>query len=407
MQINLRSRFTLYTAILLIISVSLFLSWCAWRNWLSYIYASTSPPIGFEEAIRANSGNSQFYFMLGEYYANDLSAPPNRVYELYKKALELSPLDYNYWYYLADFLSLNGKRDLALYTLNNATGLAPGVVSLRWGAGILASRLGDEEALGSNLNAVINYDTRRRMKAFSVLWQSLRNGEKIRRIVPENAYNTYMHFLLTTHRLDEAKKVWNKYARKDNVPADLFLRYVSVLISQNDFSSAKSAWTERLGAWEGVWNGDFEEKGLNAGFDWRMQNGEGVKIKESLDSTNKNHAIKIEFDGKHDVDFTPLSQLIPIKSQTTYKLSSLMKSNNITSRNGLFWQVNCPGNEKLSVRSEELRGTTDWHAVSLIFTTPEGCNYVVLRLKRLKTDGFGTNISGTVWIDKVVLEKLQ
>src|SRR3990167_11175002 len=199
MKFTIGSRFSLYTSIFVTITITLFLSWSAAKTWLSYVYATDPPPNGLNDAIRIESENSQFYFMLGEYYANyDLSAPRSRVYDLYKKALELNPLDYNYWYYLAEFLLQERKRDLAIYTLNKATELAPGVVSLRWAAGMLASRLGDEEALSSNLGAVIKYDVHRRKKAFIILWQTLRNEDKILKIIPDNAYLEYIHFLIDT-----------------------------------------------------------------------------------------------------------------------------------------------------------------------------------------------------------------
>ena len=406
MKFTIGSRFSLYIFILLTITITLFLSWSAAKNWLSYVYATDPPPNGLNDAIRIESGNSQFYFMLGEYYANyDLSAPRSRVYDLYKKALELNPLDYNYWYYLAEFLLQDRKRDLAIYTLNKATELAPGVVSLRWAAGMLASRLGDEEALINNLRAVIAYDRHRRYKAFPILWQSLRNGDKVREAVPDNALPTYLHFLISTHRVSEAKATWEKLSRLGEIPEDIFRRYVVFLINEKELPTAKNVWADRLGKWEGVWNGDFNKKILNAGFDWRLGNVEGAKISESIDPKDNGRSIKIEFDGKHNVDFYHLHQFIPVEEETNYKLTSLMKSKDISTRNGLLWQVYCANNKNLHAESEQVRGTTGWHPVTVSFTTPEGCSTIVLKLRRHKTDKFSNNISGIVWVDKVALEK--
>ena len=144
MKFKLNSRLSLYSSILLAIFVSLFLSWSAAKSWFSYIYAGDPPPGGFTEAIGVEGDNSQLYFLLAQFYENyDFTVPRGDIQDLYRKALELNPLNYNYWYYLAEFLSTEGKRDLALFSLNQATELAPGVVSLRWAAGILASRLGE------------------------------------------------------------------------------------------------------------------------------------------------------------------------------------------------------------------------------------------------------------------------
>ena len=408
MKFTIGSRFSLYTSIFVTITITLFLSWSAAKTWLSYVYATDPPPNGLNDAIRIESENSQFYFMLGEYYANyDLSAPRSRVYDLYKKALELNPLDYNYWYYLAEFLLQERKRDLAIYTLNKATELAPGVVSLRWAAGMLASRLGDEEALINNLRAVIAYDRHRRYKAFPILWQSLRNGDKVREAVPYNALPTYLHFLISTKRVSEAKAAWEKLSSMGEIPEDIFLRYVSFLISEKELPTAINVWTDRLGKWEGIWNGDFNEKILNAGFDWKLGNVEGAKIIESVDTNDTGRSIKIAFDGNHNVDFYHLRQLIPVEEETNYKLTSLMKSKDISTRNGLSWQVYCANNKNLHAESEQVRGTTDWHPVTVSFTTPKNCSAVVLKLRRYKTDKFSNNFSGILWVDKVSLEKVQ
>ena len=134
---------------------------------------------------------------------------------------------------------------------------------------------------------------------------------------------------------------------------------------------------------------------------------EGAKITESIDPKDNGRSIKIEFDGKHNVDFYHLYQFIPVEEETNYKLTSLMKSEDISTRNGLLWQVYCANNKNLHAESEPVRGTTDWHPVTVSFTTPKGCSAVVLKLRRYKTDKFSNNISGIVWVDKVALEKEQ
>src|SRR3990167_3627371 len=132
MKFTISSRLSLHISILLTISITLFLTWNSAKSWLSYVYAGDPPPAGFNEAITAESGNSQFYFLLAQYYENfDFTVPRGEIYQLYGKALELNPLNYNYWCFLAEFLSKEGKREMAIYALNRATELAPGVISLR------------------------------------------------------------------------------------------------------------------------------------------------------------------------------------------------------------------------------------------------------------------------------------
>ncbi|HVY55957.1 MAG TPA: tetratricopeptide repeat protein, partial [Thermodesulfobacteriota bacterium] len=368
MKFSLKSRTSLYSSILLAILVPLLLIWNSAQSWLSYVYAGDPPPGGFKEAIEVEDDNSQLYFLLAQFYENyDFTTPRSDIYSLYKKSLELNPLNYNYWYYLAEFLSTEGKSDLALFSLDQATELAPGVVSLRWAAGILASRLGDEETLKSNLHAVIQFDPDRRKKAFIVLWQSLRNGDKILPVIPVTAYEDYVNFLLDTGRLKEAQIVWDNAPNAGQISWSTFLRYVSILIDNDVIGSAKKAWTDKFGAWEGIWNGSFEKGLTNSGFDWTFNNAEGAKIALEENNKDRGNTVRVEFDGTSNIDFYNFRQNVPVAGNTEYELSAWMKSSELPSRNGVFWEAYCPRSKELYAKSEEVHGTTDWHRVSVTF----------------------------------------
>lgn len=408
MKFTIGSRLSLYVSILLTILISLFLAWNSARNWLAYVYASDPPPEGFMEAITIEGGNSDFYFLLGQYYDNyDISAPRDRVYKLYRSALELNPLNYNYWYYLAEFLSEEGKRDKALFALNQATELSPGVVALRWRAGMLASRLGDEKSLADNLSPVMAFDPERRKKAFIVVWQSLRNGDKILKIIPEIALPEYLNFLIETRRIPEAQKALGKFSNIKEIPEPTFLRYVSMLIDESMIESAKHTWVSKFGDWDGIWNGNFEKGLTNGGFDWNFNDVQGAKITMDNDTGGKGNSVKIEFDGTNNVDFYNFRQHVPVEGNTRYELSAFMKSQDLSTRNGLFWEVYCPRSKELDAKTEEVLGTTDWHPVTVTFQTPEDCNFLRIVLRRSKSDEIHGNISGTVWIDDIALKKIN
>lgn len=406
MRLTINSGLYRYAAIIVTIVISVAMAWSSATSWFSYIYAGDPPPGGLKDAISLERDNAEFYFLLGQYYdIYDFTAPREDIYGLYKKALELNPFNYNYWLSLARFLSKEGRRDEALFTLNQATQLSPGIVSLRWDAGMLASELGDTKALLDNLSSVITNDPHRRKKAFIVLWQTLRNGDQILNIVSDEALPQYMHFLISTHRTSEAEKAWEKLSKKNEIREDLFLRYVGFLIRENELSRAKQAWVDRFGDWNGVWNGNFKHKILNGGFGWKIRNVDGAKITERANIDGNSDSIKIEFDGKHNIDYKHLSQVVLVEENSKYKLSSFMKTKDISTSNGLFWQVYCLDSKELYSESEQVRGTSDLQQVTLSFETPEDCRSVVIRLKRDKSNKIDRNISGTLWIDEVALEK--
>lgn len=406
MILNLDSRLYRYTALFLTFAITFGMVWSSTKSWISYEYAGDPPPEGLKDAIVVDNENAEFYFLLAKYYdIYDFTAPREKAYSLYKKALVLNPFNYNYWFFLARFLAKEGRRDEAIFALEQATLLSPGVVSLRWGAGMLASELGEKKLLRDNLALVIVNDPHRRKKAFTVLWQTLRNGDEILSIIPDKALAQYTHFLIGTKRVDEARKAWEKLSNSGGeIREDLFIRYVDFLIRHNEMPAAKEAWTNRLDNWSGIWNGEFDNKILDGGFDWRIRSAEGSKITrvDKLNGTGK--LIRIEFDGEHNVDFAPLSQIVPVKENSKYKLSSLIKTENITTSNGLFWKVYCRNGHKVLSESENLRGSSDFRWITLSFETPQACDSVVIRLSRKKSNKIDSKISGTAWIDKVVLK---
>ena len=403
MNLVIRSKLRQYALLALSAIIVLILVTRAASNWLSYVYVGDPPPRGLKEAMLLEPNNSEFYFLLAQYYDNyDFTTKRTEVSKFYKKSLQLNPLNYNYWFYLAEFLSRQGEKEKAIYALNQSTELSPGVVSLRWGAGMLASKLGDQEAILDNLRAVIAYDPSRRQKAFIVLWQSVRNGDKILDTISEEAAPEYIMFLLNTKRITEAYNVWVR--NKSVIDYNRHLSLVNSLINANQIELAKNVWTDRMGDWSGIiWNGDFEKTIHNSGFDWTIGGKQGVDIERV--EYDKGHNVRIRFDGKENYDFHHFQQIVPVEENMKYRFGVNLKTENVTTRNGVFWEAYCSHQKGMYKRSEEIFGTTDWRRVEFTFETPEGCKSVAIRLARQPSNIEGSPFSGTVWIDNAFLIK--
>jgi len=403
MKLTLQSKFSQYTAILITILISFMLIMDSAKSWFSYIYAGDPPPNGLKDAYSLESGNAEFYFLLAQYYNfYDYTFPRENIYPLYKKALELNPFNYVYWYSLAQFLSMQDRKDDARFALNEAVELSPGVVALRWEAAMMASELGDSELIKENLASVITYDPHRQKKAYILLWASLKNGDEILQIIPENAYLSYLHFLISTKRKNEAIKLWDKIEHKNSIPESLFVRYVNFLLFNHELERAVQAWTERLGGWDGIWNGDFEKSILNGGFDWRINNTDGSEAARKFDASQNTHLMEIDFDGENHAAVQMVSQNVPVNANTLYAIDIKQKSKELSTGTGLYWEVYCPSDSKLLARTNNIRGSSDWRNLSLTFKTSYGCDLVSVRLISGRTD---KKMSGTLWIDKVAMKE--
>jgi hypothetical protein len=406
MKLKLKSKFSRYIAILITIVISFMLIMDSAKSWFSYIYAGDPPPNGLKYAYSLESGNAEFYFLLAQYYNfYDYTFPRENIYPLYKKALELNPFNYGYWYSLAQFLSMQNRKDDARFALKQAVELSPGVVALRWEAAMMASELGDRESVLSNLRPVIASDPHRRKRAFVVLWHSIKDGEVILDVISDEALPQYLHFLIDTERPNEAVKVWNRLPDKTTIPDNAFVRYISFLIREGYLNDAKLAWVERLEDWEGIWNSDFEDTILDGGFDWRTSSAEGAKVTQKFETSENTRLVKIEFDGDSESDHTYLTQFIPLTEDTKYSLDIRLKSKDLFTGGELLWEVYCPSEKKSLARTPNIRGISDWRNISLSFETPYGCNLVTLRLRSSKDRWSGKKMSGSLWIDKVAMKE--
>jgi Carbohydrate binding domain len=406
MKIYLHSKFNRLVTILITLAFSIFFIRCILLSWFSRIDVLGATEQGIEKAISLTPDNPDNYLLLATYLNLDFTEDTAPILSLYKKALELVPFNYNYWFSLSEFLKDKGYDDRAVYALRIATNMAPGIVSLRWNAGLLALELNRRDMVISNFRKVISSDPARRKLAFAALSQYMSDADDIFDTIPEEFLPSYLAFLMNTNKLYESKVVFDKLKSQGDVPDSLFLDYVNFTIDKRDILFAKELWSGRYGNWNGLWNGSFEDEPLNRGFDWRLdKHAAGAEILRVKSGYDGSYSMEVKFDGTENLDFGHVEQIIPVEPNHGYSLSSYMKTEGITTKNGIQWEMYCLGTYGPASRSEPLIGTQNWKLVTLSFTTPSDCHAVELRLRRYKSDKLDRFISGKVWVDKVVLKE--
>jgi hypothetical protein len=225
----------------------------------------------------------------------------------------------------------------------------------------------------------------------------------------------YLSYLYEMGDTEPARKVWKKrismgYKTERNET----LRHIEFLISQGEINEAYEIWKARLRE-EGllvsedrnlITNGSFEKgKVLGGGFDWKISPvpGANVSFDQSVAFDGKS-SMKITFDGKQNVDFYHLSQLVPLIPNTDYLLKAYVKTRAVTTKSGIKIEVYGMGPAFYGA-SESLIGDNDWKELSVAFRTPAQSHAGVVRMRREKTNKFDRLISGTVWLDEVQLRE--
>ena len=155
-------------------------------------------------------------------------------------------------------------------------------------------------------------------------------------------------------------------------------------------------------------NAGFEKEMTGLGFNWRYTANSKDKwtIRRSMSRAfNGTHSLKIIFEGKENISFVHLYQIVPVDPLKTYRLTYAWQSKDISTDQGPFVEIygyDCQG---LYVKGPMILGTNDWKKQHIEFTVPGDCDAVVIRLRRKASHRFDNKIAGTVWLDNFELEE--
>lgn len=355
-----------------------------------------------------NSSNAEASYRLARIYQLLMIGDEYQVQDLYINSLRHNPLHSASWLGLTEMYLESGEEDKARITLRRALKLIPSSIGLLWESSLLAVSLGDLDLALNKLRVVAQADPQRRKRVFDLCGQIVSDPNLIlKRVVTDEILGDYLKYLISMDKQSETYPVWERLEASGKTTPESTLPYVDYLLGKGDSENAKAVWTVLYPGHRNnflVWNGSFEMDSVGRGLDWRIGKPEGADI--DFDYGNKtrgDRSVKIMFSGKNNVDFHHVSQTVPVDPDSKYLLTSDISTRDITTRDGVRWQVYCNGINEIS---ETYTGTIDWTTTRVSFVTPHDCNVIRIGLIRSKSRRLDNLISGEVWIDNVNLSKL-
>ena len=404
------SVFALLVYIILVLLIS--------RPLLGWIALGKSDEEGLLSAVRLDSKNPTYHYLLGRYYHMDLNNPDmEKAIRQYRESLISSPLQAGAWIDLSKAYQITGQNAEAEYALERAAKLSPNNPDLMWEAGTfwLINNMTDKAV--SALSRYILLMPDKQSEVYDLCWKlKLDNSYILTDLIPESyEYGAgYLMYLMKTKRAGESQEVW-KVLDKNRLDKKMFISYVNFLINNKLYEEAGNIWKETTEKIEGmgknedssiVWNNSFENEMLNGGFDWFISEVEGanVFIDEAIRMTG-NRSLGVTFDGKHNPDVTIAQQVVRVSPGIKYILRSYIKTDSLTTTNGIIINVqghNCSG---LYKKSDAMTGTNFWREVTLDFETPAECRAVIVKIRRERSAKFDNKIEGTAWIDGISLKQ--
>ena len=312
------------------------------------------------------------------------------------------------WLKLAQVEIVLENPDKARSILQFSDGLTKNVYRWKWDQILLAHELGMEEMVLGNINFLVKH--RKRVQDAFQLFDTHLAGNVMRSVNVLDTGNllSFLEWLMGWGRVSDAEIVWNKIVLAGIQNEDIRLKYIHFLVNKKRISLAAEIRRFNTGI-EGMTNPGFEDKMTGRGFDWRYTaNNKGKwSIRRTLsEAFSGTHSLKIMFEGKNNISFRHLHQIVPVDPLTPYRLTYSWRSKNITTDQGPFVDIygyDCKG---FYFKGSMMLGTHDWQEQDMEFTVPEVCHAVVVRLLRRPSHRFDNKIAGTLWLDDFKLEKM-
>ena len=398
----------------------LFFIYLAVRRAVAAAYFRKGSPNAVQTAIRWDPANPEYYDALGtlmHLYADRGNS--DEIVLLYQNATRLSPHDAHFWADLGAGYDWAGRSNDALDAFQRAQRLFPNSPEINWRLANFYVRAGKIPEALRTLQMVLLEDGTAGRRVFTLATNATRDRNALLKMLPPQpaVFFDYLNFLIERDDIAGAEEVWARVLQLD-LPFDLrgAFPYLDALIQHAELRQLSNVWSALAQRFPAqvqrpahsanlVTNCGFESDILNGGLDWRVLPTEGTVV--SLDSVGVFEgvrALRIIFDGSHNVDYGHVFQYVPVHAKTRYRFSGHMRLQGTTTDSGLRFQVRDAYNmDNIFVSSENLVGTSGWLEQHAEFTTLPDTRLLLLRVVRPVSTKLDNQIAGTVWIDDVRL----
>ncbi|MEM7583018.1 MAG: tetratricopeptide repeat protein, partial [Acidobacteriota bacterium] len=343
-----------------------------------------------------------------------------------ERAVELNPYSWRYRRELARLYEQAGLLEDAEAAFSRAVEMNPRSGSYRWRLANFYLRSGSLDRALVQVKAAVAADPKLLPAAAGLLLKSGASSQQILELWPDDPA-AWRELLLTASRLPASRAAISEirqaaWQRSLAAPEPLPLAdgWVTIerLITEGRALEARRKWGEladrnAMGDAEleaertWVWNGAFERPLTRLGLGWQVgSRGGGLEVSR-VDGAgvDGSAALQIAFDGSQNLSFLGVRQHLVVKPDRVYRFSCRMRSEELSTDQGAFWEVVDPGENRIVLATPRVVGSTPWTVYGGTFRLAEGSSRVLLRLSRSPSLRFEPRLQGTLWIDSVRLEE--
>lgn len=412
-----RQNITYFVFSVSAVFIYLLVLWLLSKPFTGWLFLGKADEKGLLAAARHDSTNASYPFLLGRYYLMNLHSPDyKKAIDQYRTSIYLSPLQAGAWAELSKAYQADGQTAQSQESFERAVKLSPNNADLMWEAGTYWLINNRPDLAVAALKRYILLVPARQDEVYDLGWKlRLDNHTILQDLLPDSfEYRSrYLSYLINASHVTEARETW-KSIDIHNLDKDLFIKYINFLIAHNLYEEAWKIWGEITGQIEGmgaydektmIWNPGFEQEILNGGFDWKISEIAGVNVFiDDAIRMSGTRSLGFSFDGQHNPDITIARQVVMAKPSSPYSLRGYVKTDSLTTTNGVFLIVTGHNCSNFHKRSEVLTGSNFWKELSVEFEVPSDCGAVIVAVRREKSNKFDNKIEGTAWIDGMTLK---
>jgi len=403
------------------LGLAVFLSYFSIRNALAEQQAGLETPQGFSRAAHLEPGNARNWYLLGRYWQYNLEDPDStRAIAAYRTSLSFAPESADTWLDLAAAYESENDIPAARDAFQKAKEAYPLSAIVAWRYGNFLLRQGEQDSSFHEIRRAVQADPKRAAEAFS---RCLRVAPDINAVLDQvlpasrDVYLDVLWDLLGDGKIDEALRVWSRLATlHPQLSLSDVYPLVDALTQKKQLPLARQIWDQAVtftripqpldppGSL--VWDGGFESGITGVGFAWKLPPvTRGVQA--TIDAREKHsgkYSLRVSFDGKLDVNFQDVCQLVPVQPSTAYNFSAWVQTRELTTDEGIRFRLNAFSAAGVSsVFTEDVRGTVPWKKIEIPWQSSNGVNAVQICLKRNPSAAADNRILGTAWVDDVAL----
>jgi tetratricopeptide (TPR) repeat protein len=322
----------------------------------------------------------------------------------YRRALLSNPFYIPAWLALGELRNDEGDTARASAILEYVDSLTRDVARWRWDKAMLAYQLDRQDILTGDLSWLLQQEkvsSKTKKKAVKLAFSLWPDPEQLLDKMGTANLVPLFRYAVRIKDFTTAGYLWS-LVDKSSPDAKKVLPYINRLINSKHITVAAGIWKKYFPADTLLYNGSFSAPVVNSGFGWRIRKLQEVTVDFNSDTGNGT-GLHLHFNGKKNLNYAHISQIIALSSGHDYELSGQMRSKELSTDQKPFIEITGVHCTMPPIATEMVQKNQDWTPFTLTFTVPDQCEAVLIRIRRKPSKNIDNLLKGDLWVKDFAL----